>query len=154
MTDDRNPDAAQDDPAALDDVERYRWACRLLSSGDPHSALQVLRPLLDSETGNPAVLLVGARAAFDSAQVERAETLFRRIIELDPSDLYAHAGLGRTLQRRHRHREALPYLRIASALSPEPWYAEALKRAEEAVASERSRHRPAPAHPDPDTDLT
>lgn len=127
-----------DDRFALDDVERYRWASRLVSGGDPHSALQVLQPLLDVERDNPTVLLVAARAAFDSAQVERAEQLFRRIVELDPSDHYAHAGLGRTLQRRHRHREALPYLRIASALSPEPWYAEALQRAEEAVADEPS----------------
>lgn len=136
MSDEGVPDSAtQDDRFAIDDVERYRWATRLLTSGDPHSALQVLQPLLDSEQDNPTVLLVAARAAFDSAQVARAEELFRRIVELDPADHYAHAGLGRTLQRRHRHREAIPHLRIASALSPEPWYSDALKRAEDAVAS-------------------
>src|SRR4051794_31454413 len=134
MSDEGVPDSATDDDRfAIDDVERYRWASRLLASGDPHSALQVLQPLLDSEEDNPTVLLVAARAAFDSAQLTRAEALFRRIVELDPADHYAHAGLGRTLQRSHRHREAIPHLRIASALSPEPWYLDALKRAEDAV---------------------
>jgi Flp pilus assembly protein TadD len=120
----------------MDDVERYRWASRLLTSGDPHSSLQVLQPLLESEQDNPAVLVLAARAAFDSAQLERAEKLFGRIIQLDPADHYAHAGLGRTLQRRHRNREAIRHLRIAQALSPEPWYADALRRAEQAVAGE------------------
>lgn len=148
MSDERIPDGVTPgDRYAMDDVERYRWAARLLSAGDPHSSLQVLQPLLDSEQDNRAVLLIAARAAFDSAQLVRAEQLFARIVQLDPADHYAHAGLGRTLQRRHRHREAIPHLRIASALSPETWYADALKRAEAAVAD-----APSPAPPDDQPD--
>jgi len=144
MTDERIPDGAtQGDRYAMDDVERYRSAARLLSAGDPHSSLQVLQPLLDTEQDNRAVLLMAARAAFDSAQLARAEELFGRIVELDPSDHYAHAGLGRTLQRRHRHREAIPHLRIASALSPEPWYVDALRRAEAAVEEQEPAARAA-----------
>jgi len=143
MSDERSPDSAtQGDRYAMDDVERYRSASRLLAAGDPHSSLQVLQPLLDQEQDNPALLLLAARAAFDSAQLARAEELFGRLVQLDPADHYAHAGLGRTLQRRRRHREAIPHLRIASALSPEPWYVDALKRAEEAVAAEASATPP------------
>ncbi len=118
----------------MDNVERYRAAERILTSGDPHSALQVLEPLLRDEPDTVAVLLLAARASFDSGQLERAEGLFRRVLERDPADHYAHAGLGRTLSRRSRHREALAHLRLAAAMFPEPWYGEALRRAEEAVS--------------------
>jgi Flp pilus assembly protein TadD len=77
--------------------------------------------------------------------------MFGRLVQLDPADHYAHAGLGRTLQRRHRHREAIRHLRIASALSPEPWYAEALRRAEETVAAEPAAAGPAEPADDNDS---
>jgi Flp pilus assembly protein TadD len=118
----------------MDSVERYRSAEQLLADGNPHAALTVVEPLMDDEPDTVAVLVLAARASFDSARLERAEQLFRRVVELDPTHHYAHAGLGRTLQRRSRHREALPHLRLANALHPEPWYAQALARAEANVA--------------------
>ncbi len=122
----------------MDPVERYRQAERLLAGRNPHAALTVVEPLVEQEPGAVAVLLLAARASFDSARLEQAETLFRRVVELDPTHHYAHAGLGRTLQRRSRHREALPHLRIATALSPVPWYAQALARAESSVGGTRT----------------
>jgi len=119
----------------MDPVERFRSAQQLLTDGNPHAALTVVEPLVEAEPDAVAVLVVAARASFDSARLERAEQLFRRIVELDPTHHYAHAGLGRTLQRRSRHREALPHLRLATALHPEPWYAQALARAEASVSS-------------------
>jgi len=85
-----------------------------------------------------AVLVLAARASFDCARLEQAESLFRRVVELDPTHHYAHAALGRTLQRRSRHREALVHLRLATALDGEPWYAQALARAEASAAESRS----------------
>ncbi len=118
----------------MDSVERYRSAEQLLAAGNPHAALTVIEPLVDGEPDTVAVLLLAARASFDSARLEQAERLFRRVVELDPTHHYAHAGLGRTLQRRSRHREALPHLRLATALHPEPWYEQALARAEASIA--------------------
>ena len=120
----------------MDAVDRFRAATRLLADRNPHAALVVVEPLVDDEPDSVSVLVLAARASFDSARLERAEQLFRRVVELDPTHHYAHAGLGRTLQRRHRHREALTHLRLATALSPEPWYAQALARAQ-ALANER-----------------
>ncbi len=122
----------------MDAVERYRQAERLLSDHNPHAALTVVEPLVTQEPDAVAVLLLAARASFDCARLEQAEFLFRRVVELDPPHHYAHAGLGRTLQRRSRHREALPHLRLATALHPEPWYAQALARAEASLAERRT----------------
>jgi Flp pilus assembly protein TadD len=122
----------------MDAVERYRQAERLLTDRNPHAALTVVEPLVEQEPDAVAVLLVAARASFDSARLEQAETYFRRVVELDPTHHYAHAGLGRTLQRRSRHQEALPHLRIATALSPVPWYQQALERAESSVSRPRT----------------
>lgn len=113
----------------MDDIERFRNAEQLLARGNPHAALTAVEPLVEEQPDNVAVLVLAARASFDSARLERAETLFRRVVDLDPTHDYAHAGLGRTLQRRSRPQEALRHLRLATALSPEPWYAEALARA-------------------------
>lgn len=121
----------------MDAVERYRQAERLLSDRNPHAALTVVEPLVSQEPDAVAVLLLAARACFDCARLDQAESLFRRVVDLDPTHHYAHAGLGRTLQRRSRHREALTHLRLATALSPEPWYAQALARAEACVEQER-----------------
>jgi predicted Zn-dependent protease len=117
----------------MDNVERFRRAQTLLASKDPHAALLVLEPLLADEPDSVAVLELAARASYDTGQLNRAESLFRRVVELDPAHHYAYAGLGRTLSRAGRHREALPHLRMATAMHPETWYAEALHRAEEAV---------------------
>lgn len=118
----------------MDSVERFRRAQTLLSSHDPHAALLVLEPLVADEPDSVAVLELAARASYDTGRLTRAEALFRRVVELDPAHHYAYAGLGRTLSRTGRHREALPHLRMAAAMNPEPWYVEALHRAEEAVA--------------------
>jgi tetratricopeptide (TPR) repeat protein len=61
-----------------------------------------------------------------SAQLNRAERAFLRVLELDPSDHYAHFALGRTLQRQGRLAEAKTQLRLAAAMNPLPEYQEAL----------------------------
>lgn len=116
----------------MDDVERFRTAQRLVSAGDAHSAFQVLDPLLGDDAPTSVLLLAG-RAAFATAQLARAEDLFRQVVDRDPADHYAHAALGRTLSRRSRHHEAVRHLRLATALDPEPWYARALAHSEAAL---------------------
>ncbi len=123
----------------MDHVDRFRTAQRLVDDGDPRAALQLLTPLLDGPDATPSVLLVAARACYASASLDRAEALFRRVVDADPSDHYAHAALGRTLARRSQHREAVGHLRLATALDPEPWYAQALATSEAALG-----HRPRP----------
>lgn len=109
-----------------DNVELFRRAESLLASRRPLAALDALAPVLDAEPDAPSVQLLAGRAYFHSAQLDRAETAFRRVLDADPSDHYAHFVLGRTLQRLGRLEEALTQVRIATAMDPRPEYQEAL----------------------------
>ena len=65
----------------------------------------------------PGPRLLLARAYYHSAQLGRAETQLRVLVERDPVEHYARLMLGRTLQRQGRDDEAEPHLRLASALA-------------------------------------
>ncbi|OIV35577.1 hypothetical protein BIV57_20875 [Mangrovactinospora gilvigrisea] len=109
-------------------VENFRWAQDLLDARDPLGALILIEPALDEERDNLSVLQLAARAYFHSAQFRPAEEMFRRIVELDPTDYFAHHALGRTLERAGRDAEAAPHLRLAAAMHPEPEYLAAAAR--------------------------
>ena len=79
---------------------------------------------------DPAVRLLAARAYFGSAQLGRASETLESLLERTPGDHYARFLLGRSLERANRHPEALPHLRLAAAMSPEPDYLDALRRVE------------------------
>jgi tetratricopeptide (TPR) repeat protein len=101
--------------------ESFRRAETLLSQRRPLEALQEL-----AAPDAPSVHLLAGRAYLGSAQLNRAERAFLRVLELDPSDHYAHFALGRTLQRQGRLAEAKTQLRLAAAMNPLPEYQEAL----------------------------
>lgn len=86
----------------------------------------MLRPVLDVAPDKPSVQLLAGRAYLFSAQFQRAELAFLRVIELDPSDHYARLALGRTLQRQGRLDEAQTQVRLAATMYPDPAYQEAL----------------------------
>lgn len=88
-----------------------------LKMGDPIEAANVLKPLAEAEPRNKTVLELIGRAYFHSAQLHRAESAFRTLIELDPCDAWAHIALARTLERQSRHTEAAPYRRLHAAMS-------------------------------------
>jgi Flp pilus assembly protein TadD len=110
--------------------ERYRLGQAYVVAGDPLAAARVLEPAVEAEPTSAALWLVLAQAYFAAARLRRAETAFERAVERDPSDDQARFGLGRALERQSRHAEALTQYRIAFALSPEPDYADALRRVE------------------------
>ncbi|WP_308167862.1 tetratricopeptide repeat protein [Catellatospora tritici] len=69
--------------------------------------------------GDVAPRLLLARTYYLSAQLKRAEAELRWVLDSDPTEEYAHLMPGRTLQRQSRHAEAVPYLRLAAAMSGE-----------------------------------
>lgn len=109
---------------------RLAWARSLFDHGDFSAAASALAELvaeLDGEssgTGEPGATLHGtselrlmlARAYFGSAQLGRAESTLRRLVEEAPDDGYLHLLLGRTLQRQARHDDARPHLALAEVL--------------------------------------
>jgi Flp pilus assembly protein TadD len=59
-----------------------------------------------------------AIAYFRLGRWEEAEAEFRAVIDLAPTDDYAHHWLGRTLEHQGRDQEAQRHYRLASSLKP------------------------------------
>lgn len=57
-------------------------------------------------------------AYFRIQRWQEAEAEFRAVLELSPTDDYAHHWLGRTLEHLGREREAQRHYRLASSLKP------------------------------------
>jgi hypothetical protein len=100
-------------------AERWERARMFFDAKDYAAAARVLSGLVEEvpEQTGPRLLL--ARAYYHSAQLWRAESELRFIVERDPVEHYARLMLGRTLERQGRTEEARPHLRIASALAGE-----------------------------------
>jgi Flp pilus assembly protein TadD len=111
-------------PADL--VTRFRRAEKLLADRRPLEALSALRDVVANQPNDASVHLLAGRAYLNSAQLERAQDAFEKVLELDPSDHYARFALGKTLQRRGRLTDAVVQLKIAAAMDPRPEYQEAL----------------------------
>ena len=115
--------------------ERYRLGQGYVADGDPRSAARVLEPAVEAEPTSAALWALLAQAYFASARLHRAEAAFERVLELDPTDAHARFGLGRSLERQSRSEEALTQYRLAAALSPDPDYIDAVRRAEARLAA-------------------
>ncbi|CAL9660281.1 hypothetical protein SUDANB140_06976 [Streptomyces sp. enrichment culture] len=98
-------------------AERWERARMFFDAKDYAAAARVLAGLVGEvpEQTGPRLLL--ARAYYHSAQLRRAETELRILVERDPVEQYARLMLGRTLERQGRQEEADAQLRIASALA-------------------------------------
>jgi tetratricopeptide (TPR) repeat protein len=106
--------------------EAFRRAEALLAQRRPLDALRELGSVVDEAGDSASVQLLAGRAYLGSAQFQRAQAAFERVLELDPADHYARFALGRTLQRQGRLTEAKTQLRLAVAMNPLPEYQEAL----------------------------
>ncbi|MCQ4211240.1 tetratricopeptide repeat protein [Streptomyces longispororuber] len=98
-------------------VERWERARMFFDAKEYATAAQILDGLVEEvpEQTGPRLLL--ARSYYHSAQLRRAETELRTIVERDPVEHYARLMLGRTLERQGRDAEAAPHLRMAAALA-------------------------------------
>lgn len=98
-------------------AERWERARLFFAAKEYAAAARVLVGLVEEvpEQTGPRLLL--ARSYYHSAQLLRAETELRLIVERDPVEHYARLMLGRTLERQGRHAEAGPHLRLAAALA-------------------------------------
>jgi Flp pilus assembly protein TadD len=101
---------------------RLEWARSLFDHGDFRAAAKALAELVDETRvdvtlhGTAELELLLARAYFGSAQLGRAETVLRRLVDDAPDDGYLHLLLGRTLQRQARHDDARGHLALAEVL--------------------------------------
>ncbi|MFM9627288.1 tetratricopeptide repeat protein [Streptomyces galilaeus] len=98
-------------------AERWERARLFFDAKEYTAAARVLAGLVEEVPDQTGLRLLLARAYYHSAQLGRAETELRAIVERDPVEHYARLMLGRTLERQGRHAEARPHLRIASAFT-------------------------------------
>lgn len=126
MDDPKHPDR----PAAGAVYEWYQEGCRRLQRGNPGGAVEILELAVEREPGKASLREVLARAYFATSRVRRARDEFSEALALDPTDDYAHFGVGRCHERLGNLPAAAKYFRLACAMAPKPDYREALDRVE------------------------
>ena len=116
------PDAQPDDEPGSDRDGAYELLQRgtaLLAKRHAAQAAVVLVRAAAIEPGKGSILEPLGRALFMSGQLDRAVETFEALIEIDPSNHYAHYALGRSLIRLGRRAEGRTHLKLAIAMAPE-----------------------------------
>jgi Flp pilus assembly protein TadD len=109
----------EEDPA-VDSVMLFREATLLLAERRIREATAVAETLVSVEPEARSALELLARIYFAAARLEKAADMFGRLVESDPTDVYARIGMARSLQRLSRREEAMVHARVAVALAPGP----------------------------------
>ena len=91
----------------------------LLAHRHAAQAAVVLARAAAIEPRKGSILEPLGRALFMSGQLDRAVETFETLLEIDPSNHYAHYALGRSLVRLGRRTEARTHLKLAVALAPQ-----------------------------------
>ncbi len=110
------PTITDEQIAAMETFDAFRYGEELFESRYPRHAARVLRKVVDDEPRNASGWELLGRAHFAAAQLAPAEDAFRRLVELEPTSGWAHTALGLTLDRQSRHREGAVMHRLASAM--------------------------------------
>ena len=101
----------------------------LLADGHPLDAARLLERAKAAEPGKASIREALARALYNSGQTRRAEEEFSAAVDLDPSNDYAHYGLGLCRAKTGDRSAAVGHLKIAVAMRPDvEAYQDALKR--------------------------
>jgi Flp pilus assembly protein TadD len=110
--------APQPEPPAGEAYDWYRRGTSLLESGDAAAAAEVLAWAAREEPTAASVRESLARALFEARRYEEAAREFGILVDLAPDDDYAQFGLGLSLGRLRRFREAADHLAMASVMRP------------------------------------
>ena len=108
--------------------EWYRRGLDLLGAGNPAAAATLLARAAEAEPGSRSILEALARAQYDAGHYEAAMTSFTGLIARNPTDDYAHFGLGLAASKAGELRLAAEHLALAVAMRPDlGHYARALR---------------------------
>jgi Flp pilus assembly protein TadD len=99
--------------------EHFQAGMELLENGNPAQAAVRLEKARSAQPGKASVREALGRAYFDLGRLHEAEREFRSVVEIDPTNDYAHYCLSRVLQRRGRFKQAEAHLKLARAMSPD-----------------------------------
>lgn len=113
-----------DDPYTL--LQKGR---RLLALEHPHQAAIVLERAAAIEPAKNSIREALARAFYNSGQFGRAREQFAAVVEINPSNAYAHFGYALCLARTGDRAAAIGHLKMARVMRPDSeLYREALER--------------------------
>jgi Flp pilus assembly protein TadD len=89
-----------------------------LKEGMPAQATVALEKAKKLEPQKASIREALGIAYFRIQRWQEAEAEFRTVLELSPTDHYAHYALGRALEKQGRDAEANGHYKLASSLSP------------------------------------
>jgi tetratricopeptide (TPR) repeat protein len=119
VTDEPTPPTHQDESADRESAyELLQRAGALMRKRHYAQAAVVLERAARQEPGKASIVEALGRAYYNAGHHERSRETFETLIEIDPSSHYGHFGLGQSLKKLGREREARTHLRLAVALSP------------------------------------
>ena len=95
----------------------------------------------DVAPGHGSVREALGRAYYGAGRTSAAEAEFAEALEIDPSNDYAHFGLGLCLARGGKRTRAVGHLRLAVAMRPE---ADTYRQALDRVERQRGGEAPGP----------
>ncbi|MFN8222529.1 MAG: tetratricopeptide repeat protein [Gaiellales bacterium] len=101
-----------------DAYDLYQQGMTHLRSGMAAQATVALEKAKKLEPEKASIREALGIAYFRITRWDAAEAEFRKLLELSPSDDYAHYALGRTLEKLGRSDEARPFLKLARSLRP------------------------------------
>ena len=111
----------------------YDWYVRgveLLKARNPAAAAALLAHAASAEPESRSVREALARAQFDAGRLQEARETFATIVAENPTDDYAHFGMGLAASRLGDYRDATEHLALAVAMRPDnKHYATALRHA-------------------------
>jgi Flp pilus assembly protein TadD len=117
------------DTIDVDAYELFRRGSELLAAGHAHQAVISLEQARDAAPKHGSVREALGRAYYGAGRTAAAEAEFTEALEIDPSNDYAHFGLGLCLARAGKRARAVGHLRLAVVMRPEvDAYRQALDR--------------------------
>jgi predicted Zn-dependent protease len=115
-------------------ADAYHQAWSLLEEQQPREAIALLDPAIDVQPQSTSLRTLRAWAYFQSAQLQRAESELRTLVEECPTDVWARFALGRVLERQSQYAAALPHLRLAAVMSGDAEHEAGVLRVERRLA--------------------
>jgi Flp pilus assembly protein TadD len=101
-----------------DAYENFQEGRKRLSNGLAAQATVALEKAKRAEPEKASIREALGIAYFRLRRWHEAEAEFRKVLELDPADDYAHYALGRCLEKQGRDAEANGHYKLARSLAP------------------------------------
>src|SRR3954462_6671426 len=102
-----------------DSYENFQEGRRRMQKGMDAQATVSLEKAKRLEPAKASIREALGIAYFRLRRWEEAEAEFRAVLELSPTDDYAHYALGRALAKRGRQAEANGHYKLASSMVPQ-----------------------------------